>query len=74
MEEISLIWKSSLNVGNDSAGTIKINIDDIKPQKSVNFEGAEMYESNKNKLRLEADIKLAELNDIQTSMLLINLK
>tara|TARA_B100000073_G_scaffold232956_1_gene194672 strand:- start:1525 stop:2907 length:1383 start_codon:yes stop_codon:yes gene_type:complete len=69
MEEISLnLGSPSLNVsGNDSAGTIKINIDDNKPQKSVNFgPGAEMLMNpNKNKATSpRADINLSELNDI----------
>ena len=69
MEEISLnLGSPSLNVSsNDSAGTIKINIDDNKPQKSVNFgPGAEMLMNpNKNKATSpRADINLSELNDI----------
>ena len=69
MEEISLnLGSPNLNVSsNDSAGTIKINIDDNKPQKSVNFgPGAEMLMNpNKNKATSpRADINLSELNDI----------
>ena len=69
MEEISLnLGSPNLNVsGNNSAGTIKINIDDNKPQKSVNFgPGAEMLMNpNKNKATSpRADINLSELNDI----------
>ena len=67
MEEINLnLGSPNLNVsGNNSAGTIKINIDDSKPQKSVNFgPGAEMLMNpNKNKATSpRADINLSELN------------
>ena len=69
MEEISLnLGSPNLNVSsNNSAGTIKINIDDNKPQKSVNFgPGAEMLMNpNKNKSTSpRADINLSELNGI----------
>ena len=79
MEEISLnLGSPSLNVsGNDSAGTIKINIDDNKPQKSVNFgPGAEMLMNpNKNKATSpRADINLSELMILETLIFLINLK
>ena len=69
MEEINLnLGSPSLNVSsNNSAGTIKINIDDYKQQKSVNFgPGAEMLMNPKknNSTSPRADINLSELNDI----------
>tara|TARA_B000000475_G_scaffold271392_1_gene269126 strand:+ start:7803 stop:9194 length:1392 start_codon:yes stop_codon:yes gene_type:complete len=69
MEEINLnLGIPNLNVsGNDSAGSIKINIDDRKPQKSVNFgPGAEMLMNPKKNTATSprADINLSELNDI----------
>ena len=69
MEEINLnLGKPNLNVsGNSDRGTIKINIDDNLPKKSVNFgPGAEMLmNQNKNKISSpRADINLSDLNEL----------
>ena len=70
MEEISLnLGKPNLNVSGDAdGGTIKINIDNSMPKKSVNFgPGAEMLmNQNKNKVSSpRADINLSDLNDLE---------
>jgi hypothetical protein len=69
MEEINLnLGKPNLNVsGNSDRGTIKINIDNNLPKKSVNFgPGAEMLmNQNKNKISSpKADINLSDLNEL----------
>ena len=69
MEEINLnLGKPNLNVsGNSDGGTIKINIDNSIPKKSVNFgPGAEMLmNQNKNKISSpKADINLSDLNEL----------
>jgi len=69
MEEISLsLGKPSLSVsGNNDMGTIKINMDDTVPKKSVNFgPGAEMLmNQSKNKVSSpRADINLSDLNEL----------
>lgn len=69
MEEINLnLGKPNLNVsGNSDGGTIKINIDNNMPKKSVNFgPGAEMLmNQNKNKVSSpRADINLSDLNEL----------
>ena len=70
MEEINLnLGKPNLNVSGDAdGGTIKINIDNSLPKKSVNFgPGAEMLmNQNKNKVSSpRADINLSDLNDLE---------
>ena len=70
MEEISLnLGKPNLNVSSDTdGGTIKINIDNSTPKKSVNFgPGAEMLmNQSKNKVSSpKADINLSDLNDLE---------
>ena len=70
MEEISLnLGKPNLNVSSDTdGGTIKINIDNNTPKKSVNFgPGAEMLmNQSKNKISSpKADINLSDLNDLE---------
>ena len=70
MEEISLnLGKPNLNVSSDTdGGTIKINIDNNTPKKSVNFgPGAEMLmNQSKNKVSSpKADINLSDLNDLE---------
>jgi hypothetical protein len=65
MEEISLNLGSPQN--NDTGNTIKINIDDKIPKKSVNFgPGAEMLmNQSKNKVSSpRADINLSDLNEL----------
>ena len=69
MEEINLnLGSPNLSVsGNNDGGTIKINIDDSAPKKSVNFgPGAEMLmNQNKNKVSSpRADINLGDLNEL----------
>ena len=71
MEEINLnLGKPNLNVsGNSDRGTIKINIDNNLPKKSVNFgPGAEMLmNQNKNKISSpKADINLSDLNELRS--------
>ena len=68
MEEINLnLGNPNLSVsGNNDGGTIKINIDDSAPKKSVNFgPGAEMLmNQNKNKVSSpRADINLGDLKE-----------
>ena len=67
MEEISLNLGSPQN--NDTGNTIKINIDDKIPKKSVNFgPGAEMLmNQSKNKVSSpRADINLSDLNELDS--------
>tara|TARA_B100001093_G_scaffold509447_2_gene573477 strand:+ start:19323 stop:20717 length:1395 start_codon:yes stop_codon:yes gene_type:complete len=69
MEEINLnLGSPSLSVsGNNDIGTIKINMDDTVPRKSVNFgPGAEMLmNQSKNKVSSpRADINLSDLNEL----------
>ena len=67
MEEISLNLGSPQN--NDTSNTIKINIDDKIPKKSVNFgPGAEMLmNQSKNKVSSpRADINLSDLNELDS--------
>ena len=69
MEEISLnLGSPKLSVSGDTdGGTIKINMDDTVPKKSVNFgPGAEMLmNQSKNKVSSpRADINLSDLNEL----------
>jgi len=69
MEEINLnLGNTQLNVSDNSNGeTIKINMDNSAPKKSVNFgPGAEML-MNQNKSKISsprADINLSDLNEL----------